>query len=1216
MKNYFVLTSFLFFAVSSSFSQNVSSTKNGNWNDATVWSNGVVPTISTNVTIANGHTVAINVNALCNSLLVGTGSAARLNFSGNTARTLSVTANVTVSTSATLNILSNSNATHTVELKGNLINNGICDLAIDNNSRATLLCTNNGNQTLSGSGSLSDFHQIRLNMGTSGSNMFEVTSSSFTASVNFLILSNGTFKLSTPNAATLVPFTGAGTIPLNAGLWINSATAVVSNSAAINLSGMLTVSAGSLDIGNGNNEDLISTGGTVNISGGSLDIAGKYNASTGAASTFSISGGVLLVPSVSTGNTGIAPFHMSVNGSSFNMTDGLIVLRREGGTGAQDLGFLNTGATNGVVTGGTLQLGTTNTPASQTISINSSFPIYNLAVASGSVTARLFTNSLTVNNNLTISSGTLNANNLNLNVGGNWSNAGTFVAGTNTVTFNSNAAQSILKSGGETFNGLNFSGSGVKSFAAPILANASFSIASGATVDVSALSFSLNLKRNFTNNGTFNARSGLVSLTGTVAQLIGGTSITNFYDLTLNNTSGASLSSAQNLKNALTLSNGTFNTNAQVFTMISDINGTARVAPLSGTGDITGNVTVQRFALGGTTGWAFLGTPISSALTLNDWDDDIAISCATCPDGSAGGFLSVYSYNETAPGIYDAAASYVPLSTINDPITSGKGYWVYLGNGQFTTTDITLDVTGSLRKNNYSIPLAYTNTGSSADDGWNLITNPYPSAISWNSLRGGTANLDDAIYVYNADLNAGTGGFASFVNGVSSPALGSGGIGDNIPMCQGIFVHSTGATAINAQESNKVTSNPTFLKPSSSNNQLTLLRLLLKGSNSFADESVLYFDANASNGFDQGYDSYKMRGQDPLAPSIALENNSEVFQINGVIPVSGNFTMALKTLTGYSGTYTITTENSSSFPQGACIHLYDKFTNTSTDLRTNDYSFTLSDTTTLARFILSISILPLSISDNLIQPSCSSPGKGQVIAKGQNAGPWNYYWSLNGSVIKTSLNKNGADTLENLSSGTIDLEMNSVGLCDNNQSAYVINPQVSITASFVSGDTLDMDLDPSISFTNTSVNSVSDYWYFGSGQGTSNAQSPSYTYTSSGTYLVKLIGTSTTGCIDSVSKTLVVLSNLVSVSSLEKEGDGWIIKNFQNNSFQVLNTFETPQRIRIKLYDLSGREVSDYGYFETDVLSCDLDLSHLPQGIYFVKLSGDQLQKVIKLSVN
>jgi hypothetical protein len=94
-----------------------------------------------------------------------------------------------------------------------------------------------------------------------------------------------------------------------------------------------------------------------------------------------------------------------------------------------------------------------------------------------------------------------------------------------------------------------------------------------------------------------------------------------------------------------------------------------------------------------------------------------------------------------------------------------------------------------------------------------LISNPYPSPIRWSLLRGATPNIDNGVYIYNTDLNGGTGGYATYVNGVSSPAVGAGGIGDTIPMSQGFYVHSTGATGFKWKlKSIKVGGNPTFLR--------------------------------------------------------------------------------------------------------------------------------------------------------------------------------------------------------------------------------------------------------------------------------------------------------------------------------------------------------------------------------------------------------------------
>ncbi len=841
---------------------------------------------------------------------------------------------------------------------------------------------------------------------------------------------------------------------------------------------------------------------------------------------------------------------------------------------------------------------------------------YGHLTVSGSGTKSLLANTI-AKGNITISS-TLDptATNFNITLGGNWTNTGAFTPRAATVTFSSVAAQSVLKAGGETFNNLVFTLAGIKTFSNSITTNANCTINAGANVDVSASNYTLTVKGNFANSGTFTARNGLVLMNGAAAQSIGGTSTTSFNNLTLTNTTGFTLLNAENLLGTLTLSNGNLNLNAKAFTMISTAASSARIAQITGTGDITGNVIVQRFAPGGFTGWALLGNPISSALTFADWNDDFVVTCPACPDGFFGGFYSIYSYDETKPGLQDAAASYIGINNITDPIVAGKGYWAYLGNGGINTTSIVIDATGTVRKNNYAIPLTRTNFGSPVNDGWNLITNPYPSPIRWSLLKGATPNIDNAIYVYNADLNAGAGGYATYVGGVSSPGVGAGGIGDTIPMSQGFYVHSTGALALNATEANKVGGNPAFLKIIPNAQAFAtgpLLRLFLDQSGSnYHDETVMYLQSGATDYFDDGYDAYKLAGQDPKAPIIAFEKNDK-FQINGVAPITGNYTMAVQALTGYTGTYTVSA-NLGSFPTGACINLYDNYTGTITNLKTSKYSVTLFDTTTVARFKLTITLNPLTVSSSVNQPTCAIANSGHIIALGTNSGPWNYYWKNNlGNIIKTNLNKNSSDTLNNLLNGNYILEINTVGMCDDNISTFNITAIGSPVSAFVCLDSVDMAIGALVNFTNTSVNAANYYWDFGDAVGTSTLASPNYNYSFAGIYNVILISTNGV-CSDTTKKTIVVtdifagINNYVAYSSL-------LLKTINENEFLLQGSVKEDKLLNIKLFDAVGRLVSDYGNMNSNNINLFLDLKNFKAGIYFLNISGDNQKRVIKLPV-
>ncbi len=514
MKKIILIICIQFVFGSSVFSQNKISNKSSDWSDASAWTPSGVPTSTNNVTIADGHTIILDINASCNLLTIGTGGSATLKFTGNAGRSLVINSHLTVNVNSTLRPRSSSNTTHTINIRGNIINNGTFDLARDATSTCDIIFSNNGNQSVSGNGIVTEFDGITVNMGTSRDNVLDITSSNFVAANNFLTLVNGTFKLSTPNAVNISPYSAIAAIPVNAGLWINSGNAVVTTSAGINLEGRITLSNGILNIGNAADQDLAANGGTLIVSGGSLNIAGKYNA-TGSANTFNISGGTITVPSFGSTNTSIAPFQITAAASQFNMTGGTIILPREGGSGAQDLGFVNTGSTSGAISGGTLQVGESGMPTNQTFNINTTYSVSNLQIANANATAKILTNNLSVSNNITISSGILNANNLAINLGGNWNNAGTFTPGTGTVNFSSNLTQSIFRSGGETFYHLAFNGTGVKTFSSAVSTTGNFSLSTNSNVDINAANHQLTVKGNFTNNGTFNARNGLVLFNGT-----------------------------------------------------------------------------------------------------------------------------------------------------------------------------------------------------------------------------------------------------------------------------------------------------------------------------------------------------------------------------------------------------------------------------------------------------------------------------------------------------------------------------------------------------------------------------------------------------------------------------------------------------------------------------------------------------------------------------
>lgn len=1072
----------------------------GNWSTGSVWSGGIAPGASANVTINANVVVTVNGNISCNDLNIN-GQVRLVN--SLSPRSLTVDGDLVIQSAGSIvnqtSVLSL--GTMAMAVRGDVINDGSFDLSTPAlGVKCDLTVDGSGTQNFSGTGN-NTFGTVIMNMSGSGA-VFDVSSSTFNVGTNFLQLNSGLFRLSSP--LNLVPFTAGTTLGANAGLATAAAGAALSTGASVVLSGTVQVSDGLIQIGNAANEHLNCNGCNIALSGGTLSAAGCFSATAGAP-MIRITGGNLIVPSVSSNNTTLAPFQLSSTGAQFTMTGGTIIIRAEGGGGAQDLGYVNTGPSSPVVTGGTLQIGNSSTPVSQTISINSTVPVPALLLNSNNVSARLITNSLSVVNAITVSSGTLNSNNFAISLGGDWDNKGLFVPGTSTVIFNGNASQNLSKTGGETFRNLIFTGSGVKTFGSAVTCTGSFEIRSGSQVDVSASSHALSVAGTFMHNGPFMCRSGLVTLNGSSQQSINGSLPIDFNDLTLNNTGGAVMNNDVSFRGTLLLSNGTLNTNAKTLTLVSDAQGTGRIGTIAGSGDLTGNLTVQRFIPGPLTGWAQLGSPLNASLTFSDWDDDLTITCLSCPDGYIN-FPSVYRYDESAPGAFDDQAAYVPITSISDPLTQGQGYWIFVGTSLVTTNDITIDMTGPPRKFGYTVPLSYNTHSTTTHDGWNLIHNPYPSPISWSLFHNSTPGLDNAIYVYNADL----GGYASYVNGVSSPATGSGGIGDAIPIAQAFFVHSTGATSLTASENVKVSSAQPLLK---SLPKGALARLKMQGAGGIRDEVVVYEAQGALNAFDPMLDAYKLNAESTTAPFIGIPAGSVFCQVKAFDATFG-YEIPVTVRCVASGQFTISLGKDDGAPP-ACLMLFDKVTGLSCDLLKQDYGFYLADSSSTPRFVLRMLPQTISVKADVARPSCLFPSSGSIVAN--TSGATNFIWHADTSVIRAVPAIKNSDTLIALPPGVYELYLLPFEGCASGNYSFTVPPPLEPVAAMVCTPGPVVPAGAELTLTNASKLANTHYWVIDGQPAYADMDTVTTSFAGAGVHVASLVATGDEGCSDTAS---------------------------------------------------------------------------------------------------
>ncbi|HLP13072.1 MAG TPA: T9SS type A sorting domain-containing protein [Flavobacteriales bacterium] len=95
-------------------------------------------------------------------------------------------------------------------------------------------------------------------------------------------------------------------------------------------------------------------------------------------------------------------------------------------------------------------------------------------------------------------------------------------------------------------------------------------INSGKTL--SQVASTMQVNGDFTNNGVFNANTHAIEIAGNIAQTIGGSSVTSFYDLMINNTSatGVVLGNAASVSGYMGLINGKFTTSSSAILTLMD----------------------------------------------------------------------------------------------------------------------------------------------------------------------------------------------------------------------------------------------------------------------------------------------------------------------------------------------------------------------------------------------------------------------------------------------------------------------------------------------------------------------------------------------------------------------------------------------------------------------------------------------------------------------
>ena len=283
----------------------------------------------------------------------------------------------------------------------------------------------------------------------------------------------------------------------------------------------------------------------------------------------------------------------------------------------------------------------------------------------------------------------------------------------------------------------------------------------------------------------------------------------------------------------------------------------------------------------------------------------------------------------------------------NQPLIPMMGYAIY--KQALQNTNETKTFSGILHTGTYEISCSKTNN--SLFPGWNLVGNPYPSAIDIDAAAGFVrTNIDEAIYTYNQT----TGLYGYYLSGAG--INGSQFIAPN----QGFMVRvsSDGVGSLRLTNDARVHNAQAFLK----NAPVNLLRLTATADN-FSDETLIRFNDESTNGFDAKFDAYKLMSEKSSAQLYSV-SGSENLSIN-TLPKTDDAMVSLHLKINQDGEYKILASELNSFDAATFIYLEDLRLNTLTDLReTPEYNFSASTKDETARFRVLFSLTPKKLGCN------------------------------------------------------------------------------------------------------------------------------------------------------------------------------------------------------------------------------------------------------------
>ena len=487
----------------------------------------------------------------------------------------------------------------------------------------------------------------------------------------------------------------------------------------------------------------------------------------------------------------------------------------------------------------------------------------------------------------------------------------------------------------------------------------------------------LKISGTVTSNGNINAVNGNIELAGiSTQQSISGSMFAahRIKNLKISNSAGVIFSGINDtikLTESLAFgtSNSTLNANGNL-TIVSDINGTARVADLTANGTLSGNkiignVTVERYIPNHAKAWQLLSTPTLGQTVKAAWQEGnspllntnnagygtiITSNNGGSTAGATGLGFDIYTAAGPTMKLYSSLdSSWFGIPNTSISIANNKGYMILIRGDRSVTaynqsaTATTMRTSGLLYQPIGNAP----STVSVAANRFESVGNPYASAIDVSKLQR-TGGVQDVYYVWDPKLTTGPssvyglGGYRTIVRSGAGytvvPAGGSYANGNvNIESGQAFLIRSnTISGTLNFNETTKTSGGSMVTRVDENIVKLSAeLSVISAGNTILLDGTLNQFDADYSNDVDDA-DAVKLLNGNTESISIAHGTKKLVAEQRGNVLISDTIFYNIGSLRRLS--YQLNFETANFISTGLTARLIDKYMATSTLLNSEGNS--------------------------------------------------------------------------------------------------------------------------------------------------------------------------------------------------------------------------------------------------------------------------------------